>query len=199
MCTKMKMLGMLVMCLAVVSVQADIINTWDGGTVSYYSVGTSSAITQSFTVPAGQTGTKVEIWIEKNGSYYQEAGYYTHVALYAPGSYDSPIAIKSWQWTNPYWKDLYGAFISASDTELNLAAGTYEIQVWGNTDMATARAYGRLHSGSTYAGGSARTGWAPGTEIAGGDFEAQITVVPEPATMLMLALGAGAAMIRRKR
>jgi len=203
--TRKIILAMLVGMLASVAAQAatvDIINTWDGGTASWLSPSAAGgAFTQRFTVPTGKTCTKVEIYVEKHGTYRRQPGYFANIALYAVGAYSSPIAVRSVEFTNPQWYDLTGDFLSVSGTELNLAPGQYDIQVWGNTATVSQRMFGKLYTGSTYAGGEARNGWAASSTPIGNntDFAGRIAVVPEPATMLMLAIGAGAVLIRRKR
>jgi hypothetical protein len=165
--------------LVAISLQAETVYTWDGSASTWQQLSDGSsanAVTQRFTVPEGKVCTKVEMWAEKHGSWYQTSGYYTHIAVYAVGSYSTPIAMKSYEWTDPYWNDVTGAYLTASNSDLSLSAGTYEVQIWCNSAMACSRCFAPLYTASTYSGGYAEAGWA-GTASMGDtcDFAVRLT------------------------
>lgn len=170
------------------TIMDEFINTWEGGTASFLNIGLNGGyITQRFTVPDRQICTKVQIWAEKHGSWYQQAGYYANIALYAVGS-TSAIAVRSVAFTDPQWLNKTGDFISLSTSDLALAPGQYDIQLWGNTSTVSSRLYGKLYTGSTYTGGDARTGAAPGTPIGNNtDFAARLAVIPQPKLLMDVA------------
>jgi hypothetical protein len=170
--------------LAAFSAQAEIVYTGQGTTTTYHKLSSSSssinAATQLFTVPAGQVCTKVEMWAEKHGSYYQYPGYTTHIAVYAVGSYSTPIAIKSYAWNDPYWVDVTGAYLVPSTSDLSLSAGTYEVEIWCNTAMACTRCFAKLYTDSTYSGGYAENGWVGSNSMGDTyDFDVRLTLKPE--------------------
>jgi hypothetical protein len=183
---KVKMIGVLcgVFAFMTMSAEASIIYTGQGTTDTYYQIsdGTSTnGVTQLFTVPEGKVCTKVEMDVVKHPSWYQTSGYYTYIAVYAVGSYNAWIAEKTYQWTDPYWYDVTGAYLTASDSDLNLSAGTYQVQVWCNTAMSCARCSAHLYTDSTYSDGYAQAGWA-GSKLPsmgnGYDFDVRLTLVP---------------------
>lgn len=184
-----------VLVLGAVAAQAAIINTYDGTETStqdvtslnYYAV-------QWFTVPAGTTATKVEMYASTTGTVGGEC----YFLLYTNAN-----VMCGWTTTkladfggNPKW--ISSGFLPG--WEAGLTSGSYYAQLSANTEEFGSTLSVVLVNPSIYSGGYAAKGSGGGTALGDNqDFWARVTVesVPEPATGLILLGGLGLVLRRR--
>jgi hypothetical protein len=176
--------------LMAMAAQATVIDTWTGTeSTNVYTYNANAApfptnpqvLVQSFSVAAGQTGTKFEFYCLKGA--YAQTDVYAVVQIYSKdtGSYigAGTRALSDFEGTEG-WVTMDG---------LNLAPGNYYAQMYPTNGGATWDAFaGKYYADSTYAGGSAAYGWGGGAAVAG-DFQTRLTVVPEPFTLILMGIG----------
>ncbi len=191
-----KRLFLLILLVVVTSISfGEVIYTWDEANPPTWStlwVGDTASV-QWFTVPQGYEATEVGIRVDRGTNTAGTINLAVRDSNHNLKGLGSVSAAANSGW-----------FPWLSTTGLSLSAGSYYMELFTN-DAALRPSLQVMYSGwgnDVYAGGWAGRGWGGGTPFTNStDFAARLNVelVPEPATIVILGIGALLSGITKKR